>query len=134
MNIPFIFFNPPEHVTGFRPGPPLIRSLMLFMTVAIFCMGCGRLTRDGARYANPLIEKYGSTPEVYEGSYGPDIVCEFILDFIEKNREQPFFVYYPMILPHRPFAPTPDSKEWSGEGYRVKGDTAFFKDYDRIYR
>src|SRR5690606_4749972 len=25
---------------------------------------------------------------------------------------QPFFVYYPMILPHYPFEPTPDSADW----------------------
>ncbi|RMD81141.1 MAG: arylsulfatase, partial [Lentisphaerae bacterium] len=40
--------------------------------------------------------------------YRPDITNEFILNFIETNRDRPFFVYYPMFLPHHPEEPTPD--------------------------
>jgi hypothetical protein len=29
-----------------------------------------------------------------------------------KNKERPFFLYYPMILTHNPFQPTPDSPDW----------------------
>ena len=28
------------------------------------------------------------------------------------ERKRPFFVYYPMILPHWPFEPTPGSPDW----------------------
>ncbi|MDP7015416.1 MAG: sulfatase-like hydrolase/transferase, partial [Pirellulaceae bacterium] len=41
--------------------------------------------------------------------FGPDVVCDFLLNFIDQNRERPFLVYYPMMLPHWPFIPTPDS-------------------------
>jgi arylsulfatase A len=49
--------------------------------------------------------------------YGPDIVARFITDFIDNNRQRPFFVYYPMLLCHAPFQPTPSStdKQFQGE-------------------
>ena len=30
---------------------------------------------------------------------------------MEANRDRPFFAYYPMILVHSPFVPTPDSAD-----------------------
>ena len=43
------------------------------------------------------------------GKYGPDLFCDFICDFMERNQSKPFFVYYPMVLVHDPFVPTPDT-------------------------
>lgn len=48
------------------------------------------------------------------GDYGPDVVNAFVLDFIERHRAGPFFVYYPMMLPHAPFVPTPLSAGGAG--------------------
>ena len=49
------------------------------------------------------------------GEYGPDVVSDFMLDFISRHRQEPFFCYYPMILTHNPFEPTPDSKPVEGK-------------------
>jgi arylsulfatase A len=38
-----------------------------------------------------------------------------MLDFISRHRNNPFFCYYPMILTHSPFVPTPDSKNQQNE-------------------
>jgi arylsulfatase A len=37
------------------------------------------------------------------------------VNLIRKNKDgdKPFFAYYPMILPHWPFQPTPDSDDWN---------------------
>jgi arylsulfatase A len=43
-----------------------------------------------------------------EPKYRPDIVCDFVLDFIEANEDRPFFVYWPMFLTHHPEQPSPD--------------------------
>jgi arylsulfatase A len=43
--------------------------------------------------------------------YGPDKCCDFLIDFITQNTNREFFVYYPMILVHDPFKPTPDSPD-----------------------
>src|SRR5690606_2105841 len=50
-------------------------------------------------------------------AYGPDVAAQYGLDFISRNRDVPFFLYYPMILPHNPFVPTPESPEWAGDRY-----------------
>ncbi|MCF2949478.1 sulfatase-like hydrolase/transferase [Paraglaciecola aquimarina] len=41
--------------------------------------------------------------------YGPDIVNRDALNFIEKNKNKPFFLYYPMMLIHDKHQPTPDT-------------------------
>lgn len=82
----------------------------------------------GERYANPLIEQNGETLELHEDAYGPDVFANFIIDFIERKKDVPFFVYYPMVLVHNPFVPTPDSDDWRNKDMRYKNDTAYFKD------
>lgn len=34
------------------------------------------------------------------GQYGPDIIHEQALEFMKKNKNQPFFMFYPSIIPH----------------------------------
>ncbi|MEM6378029.1 MAG: sulfatase-like hydrolase/transferase [Bacteroidota bacterium] len=84
--------------------------------------------KEGERFANALIEQNGEVLPRNEDIYGPDVFSQFVLDFIEKNQDQPFFVYYPMVLVHDPFVPTPDSEEWSDPSKRYEADTAYFKD------
>jgi arylsulfatase A-like enzyme len=61
----------------------------------------------GSRYWDPLLQQDGVQLEGLEGRYGPDVVCDFVVDFIRRHREDRFFAYYPMILTHSPFVPTP---------------------------
>jgi arylsulfatase A len=83
---------------------------------------------DGERYSNPTIEQNGSVLEVHQNSYGPDIFCNYVLDFIERKKNQPFFVYFPMVLVHDPFVPTPRSTKWDSLDIRYKNNTDYFKD------
>lgn len=69
-------------------------------------------TRRPPRYANPGLEYNGVEKNFTQGEYGPTLVNDFALSFITKNKEKPFFLYYPMILTHNPFQPTPDSPDW----------------------
>jgi len=68
------------------------------------------LENHSRRYSNPgeLIQN-GKKLTNLKGQYGPDIVSNFMLDFITRHKDEPFFCYYPMILTHSPFVPTPDS-------------------------
>jgi arylsulfatase A len=66
--------------------------------------------RVGSRYADPTLSTLGAKEKKYDGQYGPDIISDFVCEFIEKNKDRPFFAYYPMVLTHDPFVPTPDSK------------------------
>lgn len=69
-------------------------------------------TRRPPRYANPGLELNGVEQDFSHGEYGPKLINDFALDFITRHRAQPFFLYYPMILTHDPFQPTPDSPDW----------------------
>ncbi len=69
-------------------------------------------TRRPPRYANPGLEYDGVERDFTDGQYGPQLVNDFALDFITRHKDRPFFLYYPMILTHDPFQPTPDSPDW----------------------
>jgi arylsulfatase A-like enzyme len=59
------------------------------------------------RYNDPYVLTKNSVA-TYDGKFGPDLFSDFILSFIERNKENPFFIYYPMVLTHTPFVDTPD--------------------------
>ena len=60
------------------------------------------LLAGSAAATNGVYETFG------EDQFGPDLVNDYVLDYIEQNRDERFFIYYPMILPHDPFVATPD--------------------------
>ncbi len=81
-----------------------------------YCVWHAHQTEEkGSRYKNPIIYQNGKylSKEITEGNYGEDIFCDYILDFIDRNTDDPFFVYFPMTLTHRPLEPTPDSEEFA---------------------
>lgn len=87
--------------------------------------------RAGERYANPALETNGGVMmQGLENAYGPDVLVDFLTNFIDKNKnnEKPFFVYYPMLLTHDPFVATPDSYDWNITKNRYREDNAYFTD------
>ncbi|MEY4938319.1 MAG: hypothetical protein RIQ93_54 [Verrucomicrobiota bacterium] len=70
-------------------------------------------TRRPPRYANPGLEHNAVEQDFNQGEYGPKLVNDFALDFVQRHRDRRFFLYYPMILTHDPFQPTPDSADWN---------------------
>jgi arylsulfatase A-like enzyme len=81
----------------------------------------------GPRYADPYMCVHQREPEALPGRYGPEVATDYLLEFMERQEGRPFFAYYPMILPHDPFMPTPDSPEWT-DGDRQARDPRFFGD------
>lgn len=69
-----------------------------------------QVERLGSRYWQPLLTIDGEDRQ-FDGkdSFGPEVVNQYVLDFLARNHQRPFFVYYPMILVHDPFVPTPES-------------------------
>jgi len=43
--------------------------------------------------------------------FGPDVMCDFIIDFIQRNKDRPFLVYYPSLIPHIPYVKVPGDPE-----------------------
>ena len=84
-----------------------------------------QLNRRPGRYKNPGLEINGRQCDYTKNEYGPDIVSDYVLDFITRNKDRPFFVYYPMMLTHEPFDATPDSPDYlesvSGKNKKPRG-------------
>ncbi len=83
---------------------------------------------EGERFADPLLEQNGEVLDDLEDQYGPDIFRDYLLDFMERKKDSSFFIYFPMVLVHEPFVPTPDSEEWADPGLRYENDTSFYAD------
>jgi len=86
-----------------------------------------------SRYWNPRIESNGKLLEGLTKSFGPDVMCDFVVDTIENRGQKPFFIYWPMVSPHWPFVPTPDSigggsRERLGKYDGKQGGTEYFDD------
>ncbi len=87
-------------------------------------------TRRPPRYANPGLEHNGKEVDFDRGEYGPKLINDFALDFVTRHRAHPFLLYYPMILTHDPFQPTPDSADWDpkAKSEQVQRDVKHFAD------
>jgi len=97
----------------------------------------GRTKVDGrrvdGRYAHPVLSINGKLHDRMVDEYGPKVCTDYILDFIGRNKDKLFFVYYPMILTHCPFTITPDTSEWQDPATRMaesnyKGQPKYFPD------
>ena len=67
-----------------------------------------------SRYWDPMIWQNGKLLEGTAGKFGPDIHCDFVIDFLRRHKNGPFFAYYPLNLVHAPFVETPDSRAGAG--------------------
>jgi len=78
-----------------------------------YCVWHAHHTEEkGSRYKDPIIYEKGEYLNDTAGKYGDDIFADRIMDFVERNKDEDFFVYFPMALTHGPFEPTPDSPEF----------------------
>ena len=120
-------YDPPDY-----PGAAARRGLGMKVEDAGFDEYClwhtGHTELKGSRYADPVILENGKFRDYLKGRYGPDVWVEYINGFMERNSEEPFFVYYPMALPHWPMVPTPDSPEWNDPSKRNVEEVRYFKD------
>ena len=87
-----------------------------------------QLNRRPGRYKNPGLEINGKPFDYTKNEYGPDIVSDYALDFITRKKDQPFFLYYPMMLTHDPYDATPDSPDYLNAKAQGKGENSHFPD------
>ena len=120
----FYSYNPPDFEPEFR-GLGMKPEQAGFDEW--FLWHAGETEDKGSRYGDPTIEENGRLVPDTKGKYGPDLYVDHINGFMERNKDEAFFVYYPMALTHDPFNPTPRSADWA-EGDRLKNDTKYFPD------
>ena len=88
-------------------------------------------------YSNSTVVMY-KNPSIYEksklvdstltmGKYSEDIYTDSVLNFIDSNKNQPFFIYYAMPSPHGPFQPTPDDSTYATWNDANLSDTFYYR-------
>jgi arylsulfatase A len=77
------------------------------------------------RQQTPTYTVNGQQKDLPQGVYLPDLMHDFAVDFITRNHDKPFFLYYPMSHIHGPIVRTPDSK---GESPDLYADNVAYMD------
>jgi arylsulfatase A-like enzyme len=103
-------YNPPEELAHMRSKGQKIED----SGFQEYCVWHAHHTEEkGSRYKDPVIYQDGKYLKDTKGKYGDDIFAQYIMDFAGRHQDEPWFVYWPMALTHRPLEPTPDSPEFA---------------------
>ncbi len=65
--------------------------------------------RYAPKYWNPWLFQNGRRRTDLQGRYGPEVFCDYLIDFMRRRAARPFLALHSMLLPHPPFEPTPRS-------------------------
>ena len=82
----------------------------------------------GGWYWETKFNKNGQDLDLPEGTYGPDVIQDFTIDFIRRHKDQPFFFYYAMHLVHKPTLRTPDTSPGTKEIDKLYDDNIRYMD------
>jgi arylsulfatase A len=80
------------------------------------------------RYWSPRFNHNGSVRTWDDNTYGPDVLQQFVVDFIARHKGEPFFVYYSHPIPHAPRSRTPDSAETQPDKWEMYADQVAYLD------
>ena len=69
----------------------------------------------GKKAQSKYYEVNGKKHDLPEGVHLPELMHEFLVNFLKTHQDEPFFVYYPLSHIHGEIAPTPDSKPGADE-------------------
>ena len=67
----------------------------------------------------------GQQVALKDKEYMPDLMHRLVVDFITRNREKPFYLYYSLSHIHADILPTPDSKEGADEKQLYADNVAY---------
>ncbi|MFZ1932386.1 MAG: sulfatase-like hydrolase/transferase [Thermoguttaceae bacterium] len=67
----------------------------------------------------------GKQQDLPAGHYLPDIMHQFLVDFIARHKDRPFFIYYPMSHIHEPIVRTPDSTPGASKEQRYAANIEY---------
>ena len=88
-------------------------------------------TKFDSRHVNPVLELNGEKVSYENGEFSANLFVDFIDKFMKENQDSPVFAYYPMVLPHCPFVPTPGTTDFDPKSYgskTYKGKVQYFGD------
>jgi arylsulfatase A len=82
----------------------------------------------GGWYWQTRYNKNGQVLNLPDGTYGPNVVHEFAIDFIRRHKDKPFFLYYAMHLVHKPTLRTPDTSPGTSGADHLYDDNIKYMD------
>lgn len=80
-------------------------------------------TQDKAK--NYLVN--GKSTPLRDKEYLPDVMHQFVVDFIKKHHDDPFYIYYSLSHVHTEILPTPETKP-GADDIEVYGDNVRYMD------
>jgi arylsulfatase A-like enzyme len=88
--------------------------------------------RIESRYWDPVLIRNGQR-EKHAGKFGPDVLQEWALDFLQRHKDEPFFLHYPIVLTHgkthtQPVVPTPKNLQADRPTEEMFGDMVAYAD------
>src|ERR1035441_6580464 len=91
--------------------------------------GNRRLTlRGGQRSVMPSYWLGGKEVQLRDGEYMPDRMHNFVVDFITRHKDHPFYVYYSMSHVHADILPTPDTAPGTKDAFIWFQDNVAYMD------
>ena len=79
----------------------------------------------GKRYWQPTLTVNGEARTYCKDDFGPKVLNNYVLDFIDRKKEEPFCLYYIPILAHDPWTTTPDSLQATTKEEKFSGMMAY---------
>lgn len=74
-----------------------------------------------SRYWHPCLMRDGEYVRTSKDDYGPDLMADFVIEFMKSHKDKPWLIYHPMCPTHPPLEPTPDP---NNPGQRLPGGLA----------
>lgn len=62
----------------------------------------------------------------YSGQYFPDLASNKAIQYVEEHKDNPFFMFYAINMPHYPYQPTEKWREYYKDTPKPRGDYAAF--------
>ena len=103
-------------LNDFRVQPDVLRELGF----DDWCVWSGQEAGNPdseSRYHDPYVHTPRGS-ETLEGRFGPDVYTDALIEYLRAHRETPLFLYYSMVLPHRPWIATPREPDVLDDGER----------------
>ena len=77
---------------------------------------------------NKSYTRNGDEVPLKDGEYLPDTMQQFVVDFIERHKDQPFYIHYAISHVHGEILPTPDSAPGTQDQFKLYQDNVAYMD------
>ena len=77
---------------------------------------------------NKSYTRNGDEVPLKDGEYLPDTMQQFVVDFIQRHQDQPFYIHYAISHVHAEILPTPDTAPGTRDQFKIYQDNVSYMD------